>query len=161
MSTELSLLLSSIAGGTGAMLSFWAGWRARDQQVLPRGSYEPRSPGAPSSGMRRVYFDFPHLMAECGGPCWEAQSSRACDCGALWRDVPDGPLFTEGRTIRGNRSGGPTTPKPEIVPNPQPPRRRSNPFVSEFQQQINDALGLDGYQPRRRQGTPNPPPRNP
>jgi membrane protein DedA with SNARE-associated domain len=27
----LHVLLGSIAGGTGAMLSYWAGWRAREE----------------------------------------------------------------------------------------------------------------------------------
>lgn len=39
MSTELSLLIGSIVGGTGALLSYWAGWRARDRQRSPKGSY--------------------------------------------------------------------------------------------------------------------------
>ena len=111
MSTELSLLLGSIAGGTGALLSFWAGWRARGDVMRIRGGVFGRQP----------------------------------------------LIFTEGRTIRGNRSGGPTTPKPEIVPNPQPPpRRRSNPFVSEFQQQINDRLGLEAYGPITPRHQPTP-----
>ena len=29
-------------------------------------------------------------------------------------------IWNEGRTIRGNGNGGPTTPKPKIVPKPQP-----------------------------------------
>ncbi len=32
--------------------------------------------------------------------------------------------FAEGRTQRGNRSGGPTTPKPDIIPKPQFPSPR-------------------------------------
>ena len=44
-----------------------------------------------SIGMRREYLLHPPTMAECGGPCWEAQDPRACDCGALWRDVPIKP----------------------------------------------------------------------
>jgi hypothetical protein len=55
-------------------------------------------------------------VAECGGPCWEAQDPRHCDCGALWRDVPI--RLDEGRTQRGNGNGGPTTPKPPIKPQP-------------------------------------------
>ena len=39
--------------------------------------------------------------------------------------------------------------------------RRSNPFVSEFQQQINNALSLDGYQPRQSRPGANPPPSEP
>jgi len=114
MTPELSLLIGSIVGGTGALLSFWAGWRARGDVIRVRGGVISR----------------PSL------------------------------IFNEGRTQRGNGNGGPTTPKPEIVPKPVPTSGR-NPFVSEFQQQINDALGLDSYQPRRQQGTPNPPPREP
>jgi hypothetical protein len=45
-------------------------------------------PPTPAPGMRRVYLDQPSQMAECGGPCWEAQDPRYCVCGALWRDVP-------------------------------------------------------------------------
>jgi hypothetical protein len=66
--------------------------------------------------MRRVYFDMPSQMAECGGPCWEAQDPRCCDCGALWRDVPI--RVDEGKTQRGFGNGGPTTPKPPIKPQP-------------------------------------------
>lgn len=39
--------------------------------------------------------------------------------------APDlGTPWDEGRTIRGHGSGGPTTPKPNIIPKPQfpPPR---------------------------------------
>ena len=31
MTPELQILLGSIAGGAGALLSYWAGWRARDK----------------------------------------------------------------------------------------------------------------------------------
>jgi hypothetical protein len=48
------------------------------------------------------------------------------------------PRFTEGRTIRGNGNGGPSTPKPPIKPQPN-----------------------GGYQPRPQRGTPNPPPSEP
>ena len=37
MSAELSLLLGSIVGGTGALLSYWAGWRARGDVMRIRG----------------------------------------------------------------------------------------------------------------------------
>ena len=33
-------------------------------------------------------------------------------------------IFNEGRTIRGNGSDGPTTPKPNIIPKPQFPLSR-------------------------------------
>jgi hypothetical protein len=85
MNPELSLLLGSIIGGTGALLSYWAGWRARGDVMRIRGGV---------AGSRR--------RTTCGGgeitrAQWEAMGTR------------------------------------------------SNPFVSEFQQQINDALNLDGY----------------
>ena len=44
--------------------------------------------------------------AECGGPCWEAQDPRHCDCGALWRDVPATPTKPQphgGRFIVNNK----------------------------------------------------------
>ena len=78
------------------------------------------NPPPPAPGMRREYLWCPTSMAECGGPCWEAQDPRCCDCGALWRDVPI--RMDEGPTQRGNNSGGPTTPKPPIKPQPTGPR---------------------------------------
>lgn len=47
-----------------------------------------RTPAPPAPGMRREYLWSPSQMAECGGPCWEAQDPRCCDCGAMWRDAP-------------------------------------------------------------------------
>ena len=41
----------------------------------------------PVGTTRRVYFDMPSTIAECGGPCSEG-GPEACDCGALWRDEP-------------------------------------------------------------------------
>ena len=79
MPPELSLLIGSIVGGAGALLSFWTGWRARGDVIRIRGGVIGRPP----------------------------------------------LIFNEGRTVRGNRRGGPTTPKPEIVPKPQPSRRSS------------------------------------
>lgn len=58
--------------------------------------YFPAAP--PRAGYRRVYFDMPTQVAECGGPC-EAGPEH-CDCGALWRDVPIKPQPTGGRLIR-------------------------------------------------------------
>ena len=139
-------------------------------------------PPRPAPGMRREYLYSPATMAECGGPCWEAQDPRACDCGALWRDLaarwptiyvedyPPGywgndippnlprrsdvlmapemdPRFgapwDEGTAQRGNGHGGPTTPKPEIVPKPQYP---------------GGYISLDGAQPFRVRGRLQPPP---
>ena len=74
----------------------------------------------PAPGMRREYIYSPSQMAECGGPCWEAQDPSGCDCGALWRDVPSTSVtLTEGPVQRGQGNGGPVTPKPAIVPRPQ------------------------------------------
>jgi hypothetical protein len=112
---------------------------------LPRGSNPPSPgrkpappPGPPSAGncerpqvappapgMRRKYLWIPSQMAECGGPCWEARDPRCCDCGALWRDVPcKSVALTEGPVQRGHGNGGPSTPKPEIIPKPQFPQPR-------------------------------------
>ncbi len=44
MSAELSLLLGSIVGGTGALLSYWAGWRARGDVMRIRGGVLGRPP---------------------------------------------------------------------------------------------------------------------
>jgi hypothetical protein len=75
------------------------------------------NPPPPAPGMRREWIWSPTQMAECGGPCWEAQDPRHCDCGALWRDVPI--RMDEGRNQRGFGNNGPTTPKPPIKPQPQ------------------------------------------
>ena len=74
------------------------------------------NPPPPAPGMRREWIWSPPQMAECGGPCWEAQDPRCCDCGALWRDVPI--RMDEGQAQRSNGNGGPTTPKPLIKPQP-------------------------------------------
>ena len=42
----------------------------------------------PPPGSRRVYYDMPSTIAECGGPC-SAGGPEFCDCGALWCDVPE------------------------------------------------------------------------
>ena len=74
MSPELQVIIGSFVGGSGALLSYWAGWNARDACRPPTGSY--------------------------------------------------GPRLTESPTQRGNRSGGPTMPKPDIIPKPQFPSPR-------------------------------------
>ena len=86
---------------------------------------QPTNPftGDPVLYCRREYFHSPSTVAECGGPC-EAGPEH-CDCGQLWRDVP--VHFDPGRVQRGNNSGGPTTPKPAIMPKPQfPPTKSTN-----------------------------------
>ena len=44
MSTELQILHGFIVGGTGAMLSYWAGWRARGDVMRIRGGVLGRPP---------------------------------------------------------------------------------------------------------------------
>jgi hypothetical protein len=106
--------------------------------AVPRYGWGPRqlNPPPPAPGMRREWIWSPSQMAECGGPCWEAQDPRYCVCGALWLDVP--LRMDEGQSQRGNGNGGPTTPKPPIKP-----QRHG------------------GYQPRPSNRTPNPPPSEP
>jgi hypothetical protein len=99
--------------------------------------------------LRRDHYRHEYITRRCGGgeitrAEWEAMRTP----------------FNEGPTQRGNGNGGPTTPKPEIVPKPVPAGGR-NPFVSEFQQQINNALNLDGYQPRPSRPGANLPPSEP
>lgn len=93
--------------------------------------------------MRREYLYSPSTMAKCGGPCYQAWDPEACDCGALWRNEPI--RLDPGSVQRGNGKGGPTAPKPDIIPKPQPSGGRF----------------YGGYQPRSQGGTPNPPPSDP
>jgi hypothetical protein len=92
MGTELFILIGSIVGGTGAMLSFWAGWRARGQQDQPR--YQP--------GYRSINYPDPSPDRRPTNPY-----------------TGEPVTFTEGSTQRGNGNGGPSTPKPAIIPKPQ------------------------------------------
>ena len=77
MGTELLILIGSIVGGTGAMLSFWAGWRARDQQ-------------GEGTGYRSINYPDPSPDRRPTNP----YTGGPVD-------------FTEGPTQRGNGSGGP------------------------------------------------------
>jgi len=115
MTPEITLLLGSIIGGTGALLSYWAGWRARGDVMRIRGGVV---------GSRGT---------TCGGgeitlAQWEAMRTP----------------FVEGPTQRGNGNGGPTTPKPQpaggrligpggvpIGHQPRPSRPGANPPPSE------------------------------
>ena len=56
----------------------------------------------------------------------------------------------EGRIVRGNGNGGPTTPKPSAIPKPQPPRGR---VIDVYGQTI-------GFVPLPWSGSTTPP-RNP
>jgi hypothetical protein len=44
VSTALQILHGSIIGGTGALLSYWAGWRARGDVMRIRGGVLGRPP---------------------------------------------------------------------------------------------------------------------
>jgi hypothetical protein len=44
VTAELHILLGSIVGGTGALLSYWAGWRARGDVMRIRGGVLGRPP---------------------------------------------------------------------------------------------------------------------
>lgn len=95
-----------------------AGW-FRLRMGPPRGSNGncvPMPPSTPAPGMRRVYYDMPSTIAACGGPC-SFGGPELCDCGALWHDVP---RLDPGSVQRGNGRGGPTTPKPDIIPGDTP-----------------------------------------
>ena len=63
---------------------------AADGPAVPEGREPAAIVGEPSNRTRRVCIWSPTQMAECGGPCWEAQDPSACDCGALWMAVPEG-----------------------------------------------------------------------
>lgn len=58
-----------------------------------------RPSGPPPLKFRRIYYDMPSTIAECGGPCTSG-GPEACDCGALWRDVPIKPQSPSPRKIR-------------------------------------------------------------
>jgi hypothetical protein len=81
------------------------GWGARQ---LP--------PPPPAPGMGREYLWDPTQMAECGGPCWEAQDPRLCDCGALWRDVARKPQPHGGRIVGDDLCPPPPPIKPQFPP---------------------------------------------
>jgi len=54
MSPELQVIIGSFVGGSGALLSYWAGWNARDACRPPTGSYGPRLTEPPTRrGNRR------------------------------------------------------------------------------------------------------------
>ncbi len=132
MNSDLLLLIGSIIGGAGAMLSYWAGWNARDRERQPRGSYG--LPPRYRPGYCSINYPDP------------SQDRR------LTNPYSGEPItLTEGSTQSGNRNGGPTKPKPEIVPKPQFPPGR-----------IIGADGMTiGYRPIPSRPDANPPPREP
>jgi hypothetical protein len=146
MSAELLALLGSIVGGTGALLSYWVGWRARGSQRLPRGSYGncvPLPPAPPYSSAAIAW----HAEEAQRAIDTNARIRRTAELYARLVDPSLGEPWDEGHTQRGNGSGGPTTPKPGITPKPQPAGGRL----------INEGRLFGGYQSRPQQGTPNPP----
>jgi hypothetical protein len=96
MTPELLALLGSIAGGTGALLSYWAGWRARGAQRPPRGSY-----------------------GRCLDPDWR----RSFNHENTNRPTGEPPL--RFRRSGDGYSNGSTTPRPDITPKPQFPSPRT------------------------------------
>jgi hypothetical protein len=123
-----SVILSRLVGGELDEADVhWLAAYLRANSTPPPGRRHGWGPGQPPApGMRREYLWSPSQMDECGGPCWEAQDPRCCDCGALWRDVPI--RMDEGQTQRGNGNGGPTTPRPPIKPQPSGGRQLPNLF---------------------------------
>jgi hypothetical protein len=93
MTPELLALLGSIVGGTGALLSYWAGWRARGAQRPPQGSY---------------------------GRCLEADWRRSFNHENIAPNSSEERPLKFRRSGDGY-SSGPTTPKPDIIPKPQFP----------------------------------------
>ena len=76
-------------------LALMAGYGAAELQ------HRIRKPRQPAPGTRRVYYDMPSTIAECGGPC-SFGGPELCDCGALWRDVPIKPQSPSPRVIPGD-----------------------------------------------------------
>ena len=132
MTPELLALLGSSVGGTGALLSYWAGWRARDKW----GRSSRYRAGADSSGNCVPLPPAPPYSS--AAIAWHAEEAqRAIDTSARIRRTAElyarfvdpslGVPWDEGHTQRGNGSGGPTTPKPDITPKPQFPPPRTIP----------------------------------
>jgi hypothetical protein len=117
MTPELLALIGSIAGGTGALLSYWAGWRARDKW----GRSSRYRAGADSNGNCVPLPPAPPYSS--AAIAWRAEEAqRAIDTSARIRRTAElyARFIDEGHTQRGNSSNGPTTPKPDIIPKPQP-----------------------------------------
>jgi hypothetical protein len=142
MTPKLQALHFLIVGGTGALLSFWAGWRARDAQHLPKGSYRPRDcdwqtrfndentnrplgyqprPSRPRDYDWRTRFNHENTNRPSGPPPLKLRRS----------EPPEQFIrMDEGPVQRGNGNGGPTTPKP-LGYQPRPSRPGANPPPSE------------------------------
>jgi len=139
MTPELLVILGFILSGTGALavtrLSYWAGWLARDKwgrsSRYQAGEYSNGNcvPMPPAPPYRRVSNPFTSEFQQ---------------------QINDCPGFTEGRIIRGNGTGGPTTPKPDIIPKPQPTGGRL----------IESSFFPFRYRPKSSRPGANPPPRN-
>ena len=160
MTPELLALLGSIAGGTGALLSYWAGWRARGAQRPPRGSY-----------------------GRCLDPDWRRSFNHENT------NRPSGPPPLNLRRSEPVRMDeGPTTPKPLIVTvkglnwpatlgdftlvGPADNQGAWRWYERHHRDGTTERVRVDhqlqplghisvGYQPRAQGGTTNPPPREP
>lgn len=90
-------------------------------------------------------------------------------CAATWplsgrrpRRPPEGsygPCLDPGCIQRGNAGNNPTTPKPEIIPKPQPASGGRHQWMHDLRPDLTREPFV--YQPRPQQGTPNPPPSEP
>jgi len=127
MTPELLVILGSILGGTGALavtrLSYWADWRARDKwgrsSRYRAGEYSNGNcvPLPPAPPYRRGSNPPPpggKPAPPAGAPCNGGEITLA-----QWEAMRT--PFTEGPVQRGNGTGGPTTPKPNIISKPQFP----------------------------------------
>jgi hypothetical protein len=118
---ESQILLGSIVGGSGAMLSYWAGWRARGSQRPPRGSYGNCVPLPSAPPYRR------DLDPDCQPTFAELLMPPTRDLDPDWRrsfnheniNRPTGEPPLNLRRRGDGYSSGPTTPKPDIIPKPQ------------------------------------------
>ena len=135
MTPESQILLGSIVGGTGALLSYWAGWRTRGAQRPPYSS-------------AAIAWEVEEAQRAIDT---SARVRRAADLYAKFIDPSICTPWDEGPVQRGNGGSGPTTPKPGITPKPQPPGGRL----------IGPSGAPIGYRPNPSRPGANPPPRNP
>jgi hypothetical protein len=182
MTPEITLLLGSIIGGTGALLSYWAGWRARGDVMRIRGGVvgSRRSTACGGGEITRAQWEaMGTRLTEGSNPFVSEFQQQINDALDGYRSInypdpspdrrPTNPYsgeqitLTEGRTQRGNGNGGPTTPKPEITPR----RRGSNPPPPATKPQFPPARIISpdgttiGYRPIPSRPGANPPPSEP
>lgn len=137
-------MIELLAAACGGVLIGWICQARLLHMVPPRGRYggrfdpgriqrgnghgEPTTPKQ-ALGTRRQYIYNPVTMAECGGPCFEAQDPRSCDCGALWRDVPARwpTIYVEDFPPGYWDDGIPPNLPSRLGSNPPPPGRKPEP----------------------------------